>query len=77
MKARLLPLPVVPLLLALAACDGDRSAAGESPVPTGGDHQPQNPSPYGTGAQETRSPEEAKAATSPNDDGKPAGEERD
>ena len=38
-------------------------------MPTAGSHQPDNPGPYGTGAQETRSDEEAKAADSPNDDG--------
>ena len=58
-------------MLAVAAC-GQRPGeadVSENPVPTAGSHQPDNPSPYGTGAQETRSNEEAKAADAPNDDG--------
>ena len=67
MKTVLLP---VLLVLATAALTGCRGDDGGNPVPTADSHQPQNPSPYGTGAQETRDDEEAVQADSPNDDGK-------
>ena len=50
-------------LALLAAC------SGENPAPTADAHQPANDAEYGTGAQETRSPDEARNADSPNDDG--------
>ncbi|WP_372012631.1 hypothetical protein [Pseudoxanthomonas sp. 10H] len=56
------------LALALAACR--QEPAEGNPAPTADAHQPETPSPYGTGAQETRSNDEAKEADSPNDDGK-------
>lgn len=59
MRVSMLPLALV----LLAACDGD------NPAPTADAHQPANDAEYGTGAQETRSPEEARHADSPNDDG--------
>ena len=60
----LMRVSVLPLaLVLLAACDGD------NPAPTADAHQPANDAEYGTGAQETRSPEEARRADSPNDDG--------
>ncbi|MES5814849.1 hypothetical protein [Pseudoxanthomonas sp. Soil82] len=59
-----LRMPMLLLGLALlAAC------SGENPAPTADAHQPANDSEYGTGAQETRSPEEAENADAPNDDG--------
>jgi hypothetical protein len=60
--AVLLASPVV--VLALAGC-GPRD-----PVPTADSHQPENPGSYATGPQETRDGDEARAADSPNDDGK-------
>ena len=60
----LLRIPALLLGLALlAAC------SGENPAPTADAHQPANDAEYGTGAQQTRSPDEARNADSPNDDG--------
>jgi hypothetical protein len=52
------------LAIALAGC-GPRD-----PAPTADSHQPENPGSYATGPQETRGGDEARAADSPNDDGK-------
>ncbi|MBO9716716.1 MAG: hypothetical protein J7507_07865 [Pseudoxanthomonas sp.] len=64
MKAVAVLLASPALVLALAGC-GPRD-----PVPTADSHQPENPGAYATGPQETRDSEEARAADSPNDDGK-------
>ena len=58
------------LAIALAGCRAEQRGGGsQDPAPTADSHQPQNPGSYGTGAQETRDDEEARAADSPNDDG--------
>lgn len=71
--AVLLASPVV--AIALAGCHGEVGSASHDPVPTADSHQPENPGAYATGAQETRGSDEARAADSPNDDGK--NEDRD
>ena len=57
---------IIAIAIALAGCRAEQRGGGsQDPAPTADSHQPQNPGSYGTGAQETRDDEEARAADSP------------
>lgn len=69
--AVLLVSPVVAIFM--AGCHPGSGSTSQDPVPTADSHQPENPGSYATGPQETRDGDEARAADSPNDDGKNEG----